>query len=267
MAIFQISALCLRQLRMKQKRIPCKQCHSLIHRKCAKLNHYTLQSIGEDIYSWNCSTCRSLQSPFMNQTDSEIIQLTFNSNYDCICKEFSHENTLESKTNNDLIEKINLPKLKLNEYSGDYSTDVDEQIDLKCNFDYYSVHEFHKLKNNTSSRNSFSVFHTNISSLSTNFEKLELLLYEMNFKFDIIALTETWNSETRKHLFNPGLLLGYHQYEGLTGNNMNSGCGFYIAENVPYKPRTGLDSQYHDEFSEFQAKWVEIINRKGKIQS
>ena len=259
-----ICSVCLRQLRMKQKGIPCKQCHSLIHRKCAKLNHYTLKSIGEDINSWNCSTCRSLQFPFMNQTDSEMIWLTFHSNYDCICKEFSHENTLESKTNNDLIEKINLPKLKLNEYSGDHSTDVDEQIDLKCNFDYYSVHEFHRLKNNTSLRNSFGVFHANISSLSANFEKLELLLYEMNFKFDIIALTETWNSETRKHLFNLGLLLGYHRYESLTGNSMKSGCGFYIAKNVPYKPRTDLDSQYHDEFSEFHANWVEIINRKGK---
>ena len=75
------------------------------------------------------------------------------------------------------------------------------------------------------------MFHTNISSLSANFEKLELLLYELNFKFDIIVLTETWNSETRKHLFNPGLLLGYLQYEGLTGNSMKSGCGFYIAQN------------------------------------
>ena len=75
---------------------------------------------------------------------------------------------------------------------------------------------------------------------------------------------ETWNSETRKHLFNPGLLLGYHQYEGLTGNSMKSGCGFYIAQNVSCEPRTDLDSQYNDEFNEFQAKWIEIINRKGK---
>ena len=135
----------------------------------------------------------------------------------------------------------------MNEYSCDHSVDVNKQIDLKCNFDYYSVHKFHKLKNNISPKKSFSVFHTNISSLSANFKKLELLLYELNFKFDIIALTETWNSETRKHLFNPGLLLGYHQYEGLTGNSMKSGCGFY-----------------NDEFNEFQAKWIEIINRKGK---
>ena len=45
---------------------------------------------------------------------------------------------------------------------------------------------------------------------------------------------------------------------------MKSGCGFYIAQNVSYQPRTDLDSQYNDEFNEFQAKWIEIINRKGK---
>ena len=72
-----ICSVCLRQLRKKQTGIPCKQCHGLIHRKRAKLNHYTLKSIREDINSWNCSTCRSLESPFTNQTDSEINQLTF----------------------------------------------------------------------------------------------------------------------------------------------------------------------------------------------
>ena len=46
----------------------------------------------------------------------------------------------------------------------------------------------------------------------------------MNHKFDMVSLTETWNSKTRKHLFNPGALLGYHQYEGLTGNSMKSDC-------------------------------------------
>ena len=42
-------SVCLRQLRVKQIGIPYKQCHCLIHRKCAKLNHNTLKSIREDI--------------------------------------------------------------------------------------------------------------------------------------------------------------------------------------------------------------------------
>ena len=33
---------------------------------------------------------------------------------------------------------------------------------------------------------------------------------------------------------------------------------------MPYEPRTDLDSQYNDGFSGFQAKWIEVINRKGK---
>ena len=46
-----ICSVCLRQLRIKQIAIPCKQCHCLIHRKCAKLNHNTLKNIREDINS------------------------------------------------------------------------------------------------------------------------------------------------------------------------------------------------------------------------
>ena len=89
--------------------------------------------IKKNINSWNCSTCKALQFPFMNLTDFEINQLTFNSNFNCICKEIGHENVLENRMTNDFIENLNLLQLQLNEYSSDYSTEVAEQIDLKCN--------------------------------------------------------------------------------------------------------------------------------------
>ena len=178
-------------MRLKQKGFPCKQCGCLIHRKCAIFDQDTLRHIKKDINSWNCSTCKALQFPFMNLTDLEINGLTFNSNFNCICQESGHENVLENGMTNDFIEHLNLPQLQLNEYSSDHSTDVDEQINLKCNFDYYSMHRFDKLKNNTNIRNSLSVFATNISLLTANFEKLAMLLYEINHKFDIAALTET----------------------------------------------------------------------------
>ena len=44
----------------------------------------------------------------------------------------------------------------------------------------------------TSSENSFSVLHVNIRSISKNFEKLKDLLANIDFKFKIICLTETW---------------------------------------------------------------------------
>ena len=118
MAIFQISVqcMCLRHVRLKQKGIPCKQCGCLIHRKCAKFDQDTLRHIKKNINSWNCSTCKALQFPFMNLTDFEINRLIFNSNFNCICKEISHENVLENGMTDDFIENLNLPQLQLNEF-------------------------------------------------------------------------------------------------------------------------------------------------------
>ena len=141
-----ICSVCWRHVRLKQKRIPCKQRGCLIHRKCAKFDQDSLRYIKKDINSWSCSTCKALQFPFMNLTNFEINRLTFYSSCNCICKEIGHENILENGMTNEFIKNLNLPQLQLNEYSSDHSTDVDEQIDLKCNFDYYSVHKFQKLK-------------------------------------------------------------------------------------------------------------------------
>ena len=39
-----------------------------------------------------------------------------------------------------------------------------------------------------------------------NFDSLDILLKILNFEFDVVALTETWNSEDNKHKFIPGNL-------------------------------------------------------------
>ena len=40
--------------------------------------------------------------------------------------------------------------------------------------------------------------HTKVSSLTANFEKLEYLLADLDFHFDVIACAETWNPEDKK---------------------------------------------------------------------
>ena len=106
--------------------------------------------------------------------------------------------------------------------------------------------------------------HTNISSLTANFEKLENLLADLDFHFDVIACTETWNPEDKKHLFTPGILDGYHRYEGITGSSLKGGCGFYIKDSLCYIPRPDLDTKQTDGLKcESEAKWIEVINKKG----
>ena len=83
------------------------------------------------------------------------------------------------------------------------------------NFNYY---EFHKLINSLKSNKSenFSIFHSNICSLQGNFDKLEILLDNLEHQFDITALTETWHMEGDVN-FTPSILPGYQKYEGLAG--------------------------------------------------
>ena len=44
-------------------------------------------------------------------------------------------------------------------------------------------------------KDTFSVFHTNIRSLPYNGENLHNLLASLEFKFDVIALSGTWNPD------------------------------------------------------------------------
>ena len=82
------------------------------------------------------------------------------------------------------------------------------------------------------------------------------------YRFDIIALTETWNDEKNKHLFQAGNLDDYYPYEGITGNSLKGGCGFYINKSITYIPRNDLDIRHKDEKNEFEGKWIEIVNER-----
>ena len=109
-------------------------------------------------------------------------------------------------------------------------------------------------------KKNFSLFHTNIQSLNCNFGKLEYLLYSLDFNFDLICLTETWNPKFKTN-FSPGVLLGYQPYYGSPGKTIKSGCGFYISEKLNILPRTDLDVSFSDDHEEFQTTWIEIINQ------
>ena len=65
--------------------------------------------------------------------------------------------------------------------------DDDDTSTINCN--YFDVDEFSEAKFN--SNQSFSIFHINIHSIQLHFEELKLMLELLNFKFDILAITET----------------------------------------------------------------------------
>ena len=113
---------------------------------------------------------------------------------------------------------LNLQELNFNKNSKYANSDPNASIADPVNFNYYETHAFHKLKNNLKLNKSenLSIFHSNISSLKGNFDKLEILLDNLEHQFDVIALTETWHMKNNVN-FTPGILSGYQKYEGLAG--------------------------------------------------
>ena len=124
---------------------------------------------------------------------------------------------------------------------------------MQTNFNYYTPHEFHKLLEKIPKRNKhFSLLHTNICSLKQNFENLEDLIVNHEHIFDIIALSETWNSDEKSQNFKAGNLQGYHDFIGCTSTTIKSGCGFYIKDSLKYSDRKDVDVKFHDINNEFQ---------------
>ena len=143
---------------------------------------------------------------------------------------------------------------------------IDKTLDINSRCDYYTNHDFHKLAkelNNNDKQKPFSILHTNIESLTHNFEALDILCSDLNYPFDIIALTETWNPTHGKHKFIPKLMENYQKFNGLSGTTMKSGCGLYIRIGLKCKDRKDLDIQHHDDLNEYQCKFIEVINTKG----
>jgi exonuclease III len=140
---------------------------------------------------------------------------------------------------------------------------LEEFYNLKPDFNYYDIHNFHKLTNNLpKSKQRFSLFHTNIQSLNHNFDYLKILLNALQHNFDIIALTETWNP-LDKITFLPGTLQGYSAYQGTKGHTLKSGCGLYIKNSLKHIERNDLTLSFSDNNNEFQSYWIEIVNKNS----
>ena len=252
--------VCSRLVCKPSKAIPCPTCNHLTHKKCSGLSQSDIINFKRTKNIWECPHCSQKKFPFMNVEDDELALCTFNSNWNCQCK-----NKLVIPNNDNILHQ---QKLVLN-YKNDSSDSnfllPGEEFDLQFethyalepDFKYYDAHDFHKLKDKLT--NHFSALHTNICSIQHNGDELFDLITDVEFKFDVVAVTETWNPEDKKHKFIPPIFEGYSPYIGLTGSSLKGGCGIYINSDLSYNPRNDLNFKIKSDESEFEALWVEII--------
>ena len=252
--------VCTKRVTRTNKAIPCPTCKHFIHRNCSGLNQSQLINFKRSKNIWECPFCSHEKFPFMNVENDEILLGNYNSNWNCNCKskpvktlrdETVHQQKLVLNYKNDTSDSAH-------NYPGEeFDFQFDSHFALEPDFKYYDTHGFHMLKDKLS--NPFSVLHTNICSLQHNGEELFDLIADLEFKFDIVAVTETWNSEDKKHSFVAPIMKGYSPYVGLTGSSLKGGCGVYINSDLSYNPRKDLDVKIHTNECEMEAFWIEII--------
>ena len=90
-----------------------------------------------------------------------------------------------------------------------------------------------KLCNTLKNKNGLSIVHFNARSLNANFRNIEMYFSELDFKFDIIAVTETWFHEnTHTSVFN---IMGYDMYHVPRSGAKGGGVALYINSSLKCK--------------------------------
>ena len=77
-----------------------------------------------------------------------------------------------------------------------------------------------------------SFIHLNARSLNFNFREIDDYLSSLNYKFDIIAISETWVSEPEQNKFN---INGYDVYHTARKNNRGGGVALYVKQELECK--------------------------------
>ena len=253
--------VCTKYIFQTNKAIPCPSCNHFIHKKCSGLNQSELLRFKRNRNVWECPHCLQDKFPFTNIENDDLLLSTFNSNWTCHCKTRPVPSNLDENVHQQRLVLKNVTSDSHYIPPGDeFDLQFDSLYALEPDFKYYNTHDFHQLKDKLI--NPFSAFHTNISSIQHNGDELFDLLADLEFKFDVVAVTETWNPEDKKHKFAAPLMEGYSPYIGLTGQSLKGGCGVYINSDLSYNPRKDLNFKIKTDECEFEALWVEIIFEK-----
>lgn len=238
---------CFKNVRNNCRAIECDICLQWFHLKCTVLSIKEYNSISRTNEFWMCINCRNDTFSFNSITNSELIELSFNSNIECLCSNKIVSNKLDS------LPCFNIMSL-LDKNTNLSNIDVDEQLPVATNFNYYSTHSFHSDQEIQLSctNKSFSVLHHNIRSLEANFDSFSQLLNDLKLSFSVIGLSETRLIKNKDHINNINIP-GY-QFLSQPTTSAAGGVGLYIKSSLLYNKR----SEFCYSKKEFESLFIEI---------
>ena len=133
--------------------------------------------------------------------------------------------------------------------------DIDEQLPSNIDSNYVSIQD---LSSSDTNHTDLSFLYMNIRVLSCHFDELQTLLVNLKIPFDVVAVSETWDSFKRPLEVNveiPG-----YTFFSTRSQSQNGGVGVYIKSSLAPTPRSDLASDSGD----FETVWTEVENPKDK---
>ena len=134
--------------------------------------------------------------------------------------------------------------------------DIDEQMPQTIKSRYHTVPELAAIINSNAKQ--LSILHANIKCISCHRGELVNLCIQTKKSFDIIGVSETWNSVQSEIVFDIDIN-GYKRYDSRS-LSQNGGVGLYVKSYLSSSKRNDL--RFKCDGSE--TVWVEVKNRSNK---
>ena len=236
--------VCEKNCNVNQQSIFCTQCLSRVHRKCngTSKTDFDILSEEEDDMPFHCILCaihnNAENFPYGCLSTSELLdlygvdlpsQLAFLRSYDVLSK--------------------------LNKMPNMTDFDMDENLAHTINSRYMEISDHSKLQD---TKDSFSLFHLNIRSLSAHYDELLLLLSSFSLSVDVTGISESEEQIDCGFLTNVNIS-GYTIHSTPTKSSAGW-VALYVKSSLDYKPREDL-SVCKDKF---EMVGIEILSTKSK---
>ena len=242
--------VCNKTIAKNHRNLCCESCNSRVHIKCNKTDVKTYNNIIKENKKIMCINCQMENIPFQHLTELQFSAVNKGHNAD---PDSLQEASITSTSLRTFFKEIN----KTNPFDHIESDDEDEENAALINCKYEDLCSF----NYKPKKDVFSLFHTNIGSLAKHKEELETILNMLDYKFDIIGISETKLSKNIKPKFNINIK-GYRCYHVDTEAS-KGGSLIYIRDTLNSKERPDLASVlYKSEV--LDSTFIEIINPTKK---
>ena len=243
-------SICSNNVHNNHLAIECSNCNLWSHIKCNNISrkqYKFYQENADEIFF--CLKCLEEEIPFTKLNDNEFETFL---KFDIVESENDINIRLKpSLTQQVIIDKLNSLIDQNNNCNNDESV---SEYDQPISCSYYSCDEF--IKANFKSSKNFSILHLNIHSIQLHIEELRILLGALDYKFDIIAISESKLKDDPKIDIS---LEGYHPSYCTYTEAEKGGTILYVTKDLNFKPRKDLEIY---ENKELESSFIEIINDK-----